>query len=254
MHTITYFQVIIMVNILGFNIIDCSMDDYIKSVMEGYRNKQKRIIVSGNPEVLNTAINDDEIAALCRASDIIPDGIGVVAAGRITNQHFKQKIAGIEVVEEILKLSQKNGIRIYLLGAEEWVVKKAADECFLKYNSIIAGCRDGYFSMDNCSDIIDEINKSKADAIFIGMGCPRQERFISRFGNELSCRIIMGVGGSFDVLSGKVNRAPSWMIRLGLEWLYRVSKEPARIIRLKSIPVFLFKVLLRNRRKNIRDK
>ena len=106
----------------------------------------------------------------------------------------------------------------------------------------IAGYRDGYFDIDNPFELLEDIKEKKPYAIFVAMGCPRQEEFIVSYMNELPCKIFMGVGGSFDVIAEKVNRAPKWMIKLGLEWLYRVLKEPWRIKRLGSIPKFLLLV------------
>lgn len=240
-----------MVEILGFDIISCAREEYVKTVFERVNAKQKTVIISGNPEILNTALKNPEVESLFRVSDIIPDGIGVLLAGKLTRQRFMEKLAGIEVMEEILKQSAAAGIKIYMLGAEKWVVEKAAEVCAQKYSSIIAGFHDGYFDMDNCPGIIEDINRSGADIIFAAMGCPRQELFISRFRDILNCSVFMGVGGSFDVLSGKAKRAPVWMRKIGLEWLYRVSKEPIRILRLTSIPVFLFKAVFLRRRYSV---
>ena len=238
-----------MVNLLGFNILDCSKSEYIDNLMEQYKSGKKVIILSGNPEILYNASNLKEVKTLFSESDIIPDGIGVIAAGRIIKQPFKEKIAGIEVMEEILKQSEKNGMKVYMLGAEERVLKEAALECTIRYGALIKGYHSGYFSLENCQEIIDDINGSAADVLLVGMGCPRQELFIARYRHLLKCNIMMGVGGSFDVLAGKVKRAPRWMISIGMEWLYRVINEPARIVRLTSIPKFLFKVML-NRKNN----
>lgn len=237
-----------MINLLGFDIIDCSKREYIGALLEGYSRNSKKVIISGNPEILHTASRDAGLAALFRESDIIPDGIGVLAAGRITGQPVKEKIAGIEVMEEILKNSAKLNMKVYLLGAEEWVVKRAAEICSEKYGAVVSGFKDGYFDLDNCGDILEDINKSGAGVLFVAMGCPRQEKFIIKYKDTLNCKIYMGVGGSFDVLAGKTSRAPEWMIRSGLEWLYRVSREPARIWRLSTIPAFLLSVIIRNRK------
>lgn len=239
-----------MSRILGFDILDIGKNDYIKKVLDDFERGKKKVIISGNPEVLNTALKNKDLGDLCRVSDIIPDGIGVVLAGRMTGHPFTEKIAGIEVMEEILKISSCCNIGVYMLGAEDWVVKKAVKECIKRYGARIAGSHDGFFNMENCQDIIEDINKSGAGVLFVAMGCPRQEVFIAKYKDKLNPRILMGVGGSFDVLAGKVNRAPAWMIKMGLEWLYRVSKEPARIVRLISIPAFFIKVMFRNKKYN----
>ena len=108
--------------------------------------------------------------------------------------------------------------------------------------------KNGFFDLDDCGDIIEDIREKDPWAIFVAMGSPRQEKFIEEHNNELPCKIFMGVGGSFDVFAGNVKRAPKWMINMGLEWLYRVSKEPWRIKRLTSIPKFLWMVF-RNKNK-----
>jgi N-acetylglucosaminyldiphosphoundecaprenol N-acetyl-beta-D-mannosaminyltransferase len=177
-------------------------------------------------------------------SRVVDDG-NVITAGGVTSAidlglYLCEKIAGIEVMEEIMKMSKKENARIYMLGAEKWVVEKARQTCSAKFGSKVAGCHDGYFNMDDCKPLVDEINGSGADILMVAMGCPRQELFIAKYREQLNCRIIMAVGGSFDVLAGKVKRAPGWMINMGIEWLYRVLKEPVRIKRLASIPRFLF--------------
>lgn len=237
-----------MIELLGFEIFDGSKSQYMTYLMEKYKNGKKTVLISGNPEVLYNAIENDEMKSICKKADIIPDGVGVIVAGKITGQHFKQKIAGIEIMEEILKLSNTNNISVFMLGAEYWVVEKAVNICKHRYNTMIAGFHDGYFNMDDCMNIIDDINKSGADALLVAMGCPKQELFIAKYKDILNPKILMGVGGSFDVLAGKVQRAPKWMINLGLEWLYRVAKEPWRIKRLTSIPKFLVKVVLNSKK------
>jgi len=244
MHIMKYWLVIKMANILGFRIFDGNKDEYVSRLVEKYKSGEKVVVLSGNPEILYNALENETIKAMCSGCDIIPDGIGVILAGKMTGQHFKQKIAGIEVMEDMLKLSSSNNIKVYLLGAEDNIVEEAAKICKSRYNAEIAGFHNGYFDIDNCNDIINSINRSGADILLVAMGAPRQELFIGKYKEILKCRIFMGVGGSFDVLSGKVKRAPRWMINMNLEWMYRVSKEPYRIKRLVSIPKFILKAVL----------
>lgn len=236
-----------MVKILGFNIYDKCRSDYIERILERYKKGQKTVILSGNPEILYTAAKNGEMESLFADADIIPDGFGVMLAAKVTGQIFSEKIAGIDVFYDILSLSNIYDMKIYMLGAEEWVVKKAALKAEEVYNAKIAGWHDGYFNMDNCKSLIDDINGSRADVLVAAMGCPRQEMFIKKYKDMLNCSIFIGVGGSFDVLAGKVSRAPQWMIKHNLEWLYRVSREPKRIWRLMSIPKFLLKVIFNRR-------
>ncbi len=157
----------------------------------------------------------------------------------------KEKIAGIEVMDDILKMCNNENKKVYLLGTTEEVLDKCIDNLIKKYPKLnISGKHNGFFDMDNCENIINDIKKSEPFALFVAMGCPRQEVFISNYMEKLPCKIFMGVGGSFDVFADKVKRAPKWMIKMNLEWLYRVAKEPYRIKRLIAIPKFLLKVLL----------
>ena len=208
---------------------------------------EKVNIISGNPEVLYNGLKDRELFGIftSRSSVIIPDGVGTVLASKLAGSPVKEKLAGIEVMEGIIQRCAEKGQGIYLLGAKEEVVAACAEKLKSKYPGIkIAGWHNGYFDIDNCNDIISDIKEKEPKAIFVAMGSPRQDRFILKYMDQLPCRIFMGVGGSFDVISGNIQRAPKWMINIGMEWLYRVFMEPWRLRRLSSIPKFLTAVLL----------
>lgn len=229
------------VNILGYDIYKESMG----SCIEYIQNFEKVHIVSGNPEVLYTGLDDERLFEnfTDKSSVIIPDGVGVKIAAKMLGNPVKEKIAGIELMKNILKICEKEEKEVYFLGSTEEIINSAVEKIQQEYTKLnIVGYRNGFFDLDNCKEIVDEISKKKPYALFVAMGCPRQERFIVNNLNALDCKLLMGVGGSLDVIAGKVNRAPQWMIKLGLEWLYRVSKEPWRIKRLGSIPKFLYLV------------
>ncbi|MDU1323067.1 MAG: WecB/TagA/CpsF family glycosyltransferase [Clostridium botulinum] len=228
---------------LGYSIFNGSKEELLNII-----DKYKKVnIISGNPEVLYNGLNNEELFKNFTDKDsiIIPDGVGVVLASKIIKSPVKEKIAGIELMDGILKKCNENGKAVYLLGTTEDVLKECEKKLLIKYRNLnIIGKHNGFFDMDNCKDILEDIKESKPYALFIAMGCPRQEKFISKYMDKLPCKIYMGVGGSFDVFAGKVKRAPRWMIDCNLEWLYRVVKEPYRIKRLASIPKFLLKVAL----------
>jgi N-acetylglucosaminyldiphosphoundecaprenol N-acetyl-beta-D-mannosaminyltransferase len=208
---------------------------------------EKVNIISGNPEVLHNGMNDRELFGIFTGSSsvIIPDGVGTVLAARIAGSPVKEKLAGIEVMQGIIERCAAQGQGIYLIGAKEEVVSACAENLKLKYPGLdVMGWRNGYFDIENCGELISDIKEKKPKAVFVAMGSPRQDRFILKYMDELPCRIFMGVGGSFDVISGNSQRAPEWMINTGMEWLYRVSREPWRLKRLSSIPKFLTAVLL----------
>lgn len=235
--------------ILGYKVFSGTKAELIKKITAC----SKIHIISGNPEVLFNGLKDDELLSnfTSDSSIIIPDGVGTVLASKLIHEPVKEKIAGIEVMDEILRVCSENGKGVYLLGAKEEILNECAANIKNKYKNInIAGKHNGYFDANNCSEIIEDIKKSNAYAIFAAMGSPKQEKFIIHHMEELPCSIYMGVGGSFDIFAGKLKRAPKWMLKLGLEWLYRIIKEPYRIKRLGVIPKFLLMVMgmrIRNR-------
>lgn len=232
--------------VLGYKIFNKGDNELFKYIS----NFDKIHVISGNPEVLNNGLKDKELFEnfTSRNSIIIPDGIGTVIASKALKQGVEKKIAGIEVMERLLEKCEADGKSIYLLGAKEEVLQKCIKNLKLKHpRLIIAGSHNGFFDLNNCKDIQAEINNIKPYALFVAMGSPRQEIFITKYMNVLNVNLFMGVGGCFDVFAGEVKRSPRWMINLGLEWLYRVGKEPYRIKRLGSIPVFIAKAIFRSK-------
>ncbi len=187
---------------LGYSIFNSSKEELL-NIIDKY---EKVNIISGNPEVLYNGLNNEELFKNFTDKDsiIIPDGVGVVLASKIIKSPVKEKIAGIEVMDSILKKCNENGKAVYLLGTTEDVLKECERKLLIKYKNLnIVGKHNGFFDMDNCKDILEDIKESKPYALFIAMGCPRQEKFISRYMNELPCNIYMGVGGSLMCLLEK---------------------------------------------------
>lgn len=232
--------------ILDFNVFN----EDKKSLMNYVDGLDKVNIISGNPEVLFNGLNNESLLKSFNDKDslIIPDGVGTVIASKLVNNPVQEKIAGIDVVKEVLIKADKEQKSVYFLGAKEEVVVKCVENIKKDYPHLkAAGYHNGYFDINNCDDIIEDIQKSNPWAIFVAMGSPRQEIFIEKIKDMTNIKIFMGVGGVFDIFAGNLKRAPKWMISLGLEWLYRVAKEPFRIKRLASIPKFLF-IVLKNRK------
>lgn len=228
--------------ILKYNVFNGT----IKELMKYVEQFEKVNIISGNPEVLYNGLNDPLLFEnfTSNRAIVIPDGIGTVMASKVVKNPVKEKIAGIELMEEIVKKCEREGKSIYLIGAKQEILDACVEKLKSKYTKLnISGSHNGYFDLNNCNDLIDDIKVKKPYALFIAMGSPRQDVFIIKNMEELPCKVFMGVGGSFDVFAGKVKRAPNWMIKLGLEWLYRVVKEPFRVKRLGSIPKFLLEVI-----------
>ena len=227
------------VNVLGYDIFASDINKCIEEVFK----YEKVHIVSGNPEVLFVGLNNKVLYEnfISNNALIIPDGVGVQIAAKIMKTPVKEKIAGIDLMKRIISKCEKNNEGIYLLGADEESLNACREKILLQYPNInILGYHNGFFDLNNCEDLISDIKEKKPTAIFVAMGCPRQEQFIVKYMDELPVKIFMGVGGSFDVIANKVKRAPKWMIKIGMEWAYRVFKEPWRIKRLGSIPKFLW--------------
>ncbi|HWD90594.1 MAG TPA: WecB/TagA/CpsF family glycosyltransferase [Mucilaginibacter sp.] len=163
--------------------------------------------------------------------DIInADGQGIVWAARFLNQPLPERVTGIDLMDELVNLSAQKGYRIYFLGAKEEVVKKVVDVYSGKYNTdIIAGYHNGYFQKDQEEQVADDIAAANADILFVAMSSPKKEIFLNTYKDRIKTPFIMGVGGSFDVVSGLVKRAPVWMQDWGLEWFYRTMQEPRRM-------------------------
>ncbi|HAT4129963.1 WecB/TagA/CpsF family glycosyltransferase [Clostridium perfringens] len=224
--------------LLGYKIFSDNKEELLKEI----ENKKRVNIISGNPEVLYNGIKNEFLKNSFTKEDalIIPDGVGTLLAAKINGIDITEKIAGIEVMNMLLEEARDKNLKVFLLGAKEEILIKCKEKIKENYDGInIVGSNNGFFDLDNCDDLIEKINESKADILFVAMGAPRQEVFIEKYKDKLCCKIFMGVGGSFDVFAGNVNRAPQFMINIGMEWLYRVAKEPWRIKRLGSIPKFL---------------
>ncbi len=164
-------------------------------------------------------------------SDIIGiDGMGIAFAGRLLGLPVPERVAGIDLFNELLAVSEAEGFRPFLLGATADVLQGAVSAIKAKYPALnLAGTRDGYFTPAQEDEVVDQIIESKADCLFVGLPTPRKERFLARHTARLGVPFIMGVGGTFDVTAGYVRRAPAFMQSVGLEWLYRVYQEPRRM-------------------------
>jgi N-acetylglucosaminyldiphosphoundecaprenol N-acetyl-beta-D-mannosaminyltransferase len=171
------------------------------------------------------------LAADVAASDLITmDGMGIVWGARLVGLPTTCRVAGIDLLTEILSLCAREGFRPYFLGATPAVLRRAAERVHESHPAIqLAGMRDGYFSAEDEQKIVDNIRDSGADCLFIGMPTPKKERFLAAHRDELGIPFVMGVGGSFDVLAGHVRRAPGAAQKLGLEWAYRLLQEPRRL-------------------------
>lgn len=216
---------------LGCPIDILSMDETIELARRAMRGRKRLQHVALNVAKLVNMRFDPVLAADVANSDIVGiDGMGIVWGGRALGLPVKSRVSGVDLLDELLAVSAREGFKPYFLGAKPEVLRRAAERSRAKYPSILfAGLQDGYFTREQEADVVQAIRSSGADCLFIGMPTPRKERFLAAYRDELGVPFIMGVGGSFDVLAGAVRRAPRFMQRAGLEWLYRVYQEPGRM-------------------------
>ena len=232
-------------NILGIDVCTTNYEELKKMIEKDIKTNHKSFIVAINPEKILKARKDESLKKLLNAATYqIPDGIGVIYASKIKKGKIKSRITGIDSMEMLCKLSNDKGYKIFMYGAKEETVTKAKKELEKKYPKIkIVGTINGYEK--DTKKIINEINKSKADIIFVALGSPKQEMWITENMDKLSPKIYQGVGGSFDVFSGNIKRAPEWMQKHGLEWLYRLFKEPKRLFRQVKLLKFLGLIIVK---------
>jgi N-acetylglucosaminyldiphosphoundecaprenol N-acetyl-beta-D-mannosaminyltransferase len=174
----------------------------------------------------------------------IPDGIGIIYASKIKKCPIKQRVAGYDTVQSVFEKMKLSGKTVYFFGGAPGVTDdaKAAMES-LHSGLKVVGCANGYFDEAREKEIIEEINEKTPDLLLVGIGFPKQEKWIYKHINELNVKVAIGVGGSFDVMSGKVKRAPDIFIKLGLEWFHRLITQPSRFVRMLQLPLFMLKVI-----------
>ena len=199
--------------------------------------------VTPNAEMAYEALHDEAFRAVLNgASLVLPDGAGVVLGAKILKTPLKQKVAGIEFAQNLLPILEENGKRLFLLGSKPGVADLAAEKMLQKHPKLcVCGTMDGYFKDD--SEAVARINAARADVVFVCLGAPKQELFMKDHLDALHVKLMIGLGGSLDSFAGTVKRAPKWMIRCNLEWLYRLIKEPKRFGRMLRLPKYLFAVL-----------
>jgi N-acetylglucosaminyldiphosphoundecaprenol N-acetyl-beta-D-mannosaminyltransferase len=217
-------------------IFDCPIDVLTKAetvaiVREAMQIRKPMTHVSLNVAKLVNMRSDPILAEDVKNGDLISiDGMGIVLAARVLGFDVKERVAGIDLFEAVLAICAKDGFRPFFLGATPEIIARAVAAIRARYPAIeFAGFRDGYFKQNQENGVVEDIRKSGADCLFIGMPTPRKERFLAAHRHNLGVSFVMGVGGSIDVVAGHVHRAPPWIQNFGLEWLYRVYQEPRRM-------------------------
>jgi N-acetylglucosaminyldiphosphoundecaprenol N-acetyl-beta-D-mannosaminyltransferase len=208
-----------------------SLHETLETIDSAIANKKSIHHVVVNAAKLVNAQKDLKLRDSIVNCDIInADGQAVVWASKFLNQPLPERVAGIDLMEALIRLAAEKKYKIFFLGAKEEVVKKVVNKYRCNYgDEIIAGYRNGYFKEDEEEVVAKQIAASNADILFVAMSSPKKEIFLETYKGLIKAPFIMGVGGSFDVVSGLVQRAPVWMQKAGLEWFYRFAQEPGRM-------------------------
>lgn len=218
------------INFLGCPMDVYSMDETVETVLRSVASDIFIQHVVINVAKLVHMRDDPQLSKSIRSCDIINiDGMGVVIGARMLGHDVPERVAGVDLFHKLLAMSSKCGYSVFLLGAENEVVAATARKVEALYPGLqIAGYHHGYF-WDNEAAMVEKIRASGAQLLFVAITSPKKENFINRWRDQLGVTFVMGVGGTFDVVAGKVKRAPLWMQKYGLEWLYRVIQEPGRM-------------------------
>ena len=220
------------INFLNIPIDALTMQETIQKVEVTIEEKKSIHHTVVNACKISKMHNDSELMESVLAADIInADGQSVIWSANFFKKVLPERVAGIDLMQALVKLSAEKGYKCFFLGAAEEVVSKLVELYKTQYSdNIIAGYRNGFFNKSEEEGIANEITESGANILFVAMSSPLKENFLNEHKEQFKkINFIMGVGGSFDVISGKVKRAPLWMQKNGLEWLYRVSQEPNRM-------------------------
>ena len=231
------------VKLLGTNIDDFSFEESLKKAIELISSDKVLQVVTINPEMLIYTLKDESFAQIIKESEmVIPDGVGVKIGLKIKG-HSVERIPGIDFAKKLLEECAKNNLPVAVIGAKEEVITKAVENLKSELNGLnIVYLHNGYFNDDNF--VYEELRKVSPKLILVAMGSPRQEQFIYNAKKILNPALMVGIGGSLDVWSGNVKRAPKIFQKLGLEWLYRTVSEPKRLKRIfPALPLFLLKVI-----------
>ena len=230
------------INVLGVGFDNVTMDEAVDRGMELLHSHGTHCVVTPNPEIVEVCRENLAARQAVNGSDLVlPDGIGVVKGAKMLGTPLKEKVPGIEFAAGLMERMAAEGRSLYLLGAKPGVAETAGEKLAAKYPGLkIAGTQDGYFQEDG--PVVEAIRQSGADCVFVCLGAPKQELWMSRHGQATGARLLCGLGGSLDVFAGVVERAPKFWSDHGLEWFYRLCKNPWRAKRMMKLPLFLVHV------------
>lgn len=237
------------INLLGASMDNLSLDKAVCVVAAMIEGGGYHFVLTLNPELLYQSQFDGALLEMInRAHLVTPDGAGIVWAAKVAGTPVPERVTGIDLTVRLIELASRKAWGVFFLGAAPGIAEKAAASMQLKHPGlVVAGTQHGYFTPDQEAGIINNIKYSGAKLLLVALGAPRQEKWIDTHLGQLGVSVSMGVGGSFDVLSGNVSRVPGWLQRLNLEWLGRLVMQPSRWRRMLVLPKFAIMVIKRYR-------
>ena len=227
--------------VLGVMFDDLTREEAAQRGAELLEEDKFHYVVTPNPEFLLTAEKDGAFRQVLNGADLVlADGIGVVYSARLKGTPLKGRVPGIEFAEDMLRCLNRRGGRLYLLGAKPGVAEEAGARILERYPDItLCGTQDGYFRDEEAALL--KVAAARPDLLFVCLGAPKQEKWMARWGKHTGARLAIGLGGVLDVFAGRVERAPEAWQKLGMEWAYRLKKEPQRAGRMAKLPLVLVK-------------
>lgn len=231
-------------DILGVKVASLTMSEAVNKAESFMDSKTPHLIATANAEMIMRATQDTELKEILNTADlVVPDGAGTVWASNYLGVEMPERVAGFDLVQALLANAPAKKRRVFFFGSAPGVAEKAKLKAQKDYPGIeVVGVRDGFFTAEDEPEIIEQIKQAKPDLLLAALGVPKQEKWLNAHMNELGCGLCIGVGGTFDVMAGVMKRAPLWMQKAKLEWLFRGMLQPKRIGRLMALPKFVMAV------------
>ena len=226
-------------DIMGVGFDDLTLEEAVAAGEKLAQGPGFSYVVTPNPEIVDLARADAGYRDLLNGAGLVlPDGIGVVYAAKLLGRPLKGRVPGIDFATGLLDRLAKNGGKLFLLGAKPGVAEQAAERLKAAHPGlVICGTNDGYFK--DSAPVVEKIKEAAADVVFVCLGAPKQEKWMAQYGPETGAHLMAGLGGALDVYAGNVKRAPVLWQKLGMEWAYRLIRQPSRIGRMAKLPLFL---------------
>lgn len=233
-----------VVEILGVPVAALTMREAVEQAERWMDERRGALIATANAEMIMNATRDEELFEILRSADlVVPDGAGTVWAARHLGYEMPERVAGYDLSQELLRRAPQKNRRVFFFGSAPGVAEKAKQKAEELYPGIsVVGVRNGYFSSEEEPKIIQEIREVHPDLLLVALGVPKQEKWLKKHKDALDVPVSIGVGGTLDVMAGTMRRAPVWMQKAKLEWLFRALLQPKRAGRLLALPKFVFRV------------